>query len=155
LFNTHLSFSSDTLLNCRSFLSRTLRGFWYGVKKSFGFFMFWDGEKAFGFFHVLRWEKRNLYLILLNKQYSPLHISDFNVTPITCIIYVDCWIMTKRTTKRAKYICPTSISWSLYIIIYYYILLCNICWTRLTYNCAHLRLTKESLTFEYFDISFL
>ena len=23
--------------------------------------------------------------------------------------------------------------------------------TRLTYNCAHLRLTKESLTFEYFD----
>ena len=23
--------------------------------------------------------------------------------------------------------------------------------TRLTYNCAHLRLTKESLTFKYFD----
>ena len=23
--------------------------------------------------------------------------------------------------------------------------------TRLTYNCAHLRSTKESLTFEYFD----
>ena len=27
--------------------------------------------------------------------------------------------------------------------------------TRLTYNCAHLRSTKESLTFEYLDISFL
>ena len=25
--------------------------------------------------------------------------------------------------------------------------------TRLTYNCAHLRSTKESLTFEYLDIS--
>ena len=24
-------------------------------------------------------------------------------------------------------------------------------WTRLTYNCAHLRLTKESLTFEYLE----
>ena len=27
--------------------------------------------------------------------------------------------------------------------------------TRLTYNCAHLRSTKESLIFEYFDIYFL
>ena len=27
--------------------------------------------------------------------------------------------------------------------------------TRLTYNCAHLRSTKESLTFEYLDILFL
>ena len=27
--------------------------------------------------------------------------------------------------------------------------------TRLKYNCAHLRSTKESLTFEYLDISFL
>ena len=27
--------------------------------------------------------------------------------------------------------------------------------TRLTYNCAHLRSTKEILTFEYCDISFL
>ena len=26
--------------------------------------------------------------------------------------------------------------------------------TRLTYNCAHLRSTKESLMFEYFDIYF-
>ena len=25
--------------------------------------------------------------------------------------------------------------------------------TRLTYNCAHLRSTKESLTFEYLDIT--
>ena len=27
--------------------------------------------------------------------------------------------------------------------------------TRLMYNCAHLRSTKESLTFEYLDILFL
>ena len=27
--------------------------------------------------------------------------------------------------------------------------------TRLTYDCAHLWSTKESLTFEYLDISFL
>ena len=27
--------------------------------------------------------------------------------------------------------------------------------TRLTYNCAHLRSKKESLTFEYLDILFL
>ena len=27
--------------------------------------------------------------------------------------------------------------------------------TRLTYNCAHFRSTKESLTFEYLDILFL
>ena len=27
-----------------------------------------------------------------------------------------------------------------------------LCRTRLTYNCAHLRSTKESLTFKYLDI---
>ena len=30
-----------------------------------------------------------------------------------------------------------------------------VCQTRLSYNCAHLRSTKESLTFEYLDIIFL
>ena len=77
-FRTYLSFSSDTLLNCRSSSSRTLRRF--------------DMEKEHSIvWEVLRWRKdTHLDLFLFNQYYSPLYRA--SMSPPSPELYI-CWIM--------------------------------------------------------------
>ena len=91
-FRTYLSFSSDTLLNCRSSSSRTLRRF--------------DMEKEHSIvWEVLRWRKdTHLDLFLFNQYYSPLYRA--SMSPPSPALY---WVYEEWQREANIFFPPLSV----------------------------------------------